>query len=385
MLKKFEVKNYRNFRNSLSIDFQKVGGYQFNLDCITNGMLGKMLIYGRNATGKTNLGRAILDIRKILMDPSFIFEEDITHADSSTDCAFFSYTFQFDNDIVVYEYAKHSSNKLSKEKLDINEEEIFSCDYEADRYFISNLKEIQAETINLDRYFNAVDELHEVQEEMNLPFLRWIINNTAMQPESILWKLADFISGMSAIGTGLGFGVSNTLGRSRRAREMFIGILEDPDQLNDFENFLNMMGVKCKLKVQRTPDGKPDLYFDYKKPLPFFEYASSGTLSVVQMYRAFQSKRKPTFLYVDEFDAFFHFEMSDSMLRFFKKYYQLSQVIITTHNTNLMTNRLMRPDCLFILSTAGNLTPLNEATTRELREGHNLEKMYISGEFERYE
>ena len=50
-----------------------------------------------------------------------------------------------------------------------------------------------------------------------------------------------------------------------------------------------------------------------------------------------------------------------------------------------MSNRIMRPDCLFLLSTKGNLTPLQKATERELREGHNLAKMYMSGEFEQYE
>ena len=58
---------------------------------------------------------------------------------------------------------------------------------------------------------------------------------------------------------------------------------------------------------------------------------------------------------------------------------------MTFHNTNLMTNRLMRPDCMFILSRRGTLTALYNATIRELREGHNLEEMYISGEFEKYE
>ena len=61
------------------------------------------------------------------------------------------------------------------------------------------------------------------------------------------------------------------------------------------------------------------------------------------------------------------------------------QMIMTSHNTNLMTNRLMRPDCMFILSRNGMLTALCNATTRELREGHNLEKMYIRWEFEKYE
>lgn len=51
----------------------------------------------------------------------------------------------------------------------------------------------------------------------------------------------------------------------------------------------------------------------------------------------------------------------------------------------LMTNKIMRPDCLFILSSRGTLTALCDATERELREGHNLEKMYIRGEFEKYE
>ena len=40
----------------------------------------------------------------------------------------------------------------------------------------------------------------------------------------------------------------------------------------------------------------------------------------------------------------------------------------------------MRPDCYFIL-TEHRLTSLINATRRELREGHNLEKLYMSGEF----
>ena len=58
---------------------------------------------------------------------------------------------------------------------------------------------------------------------------------------------------------------------------------------------------------------------------------------------------------------------------------------MTSHNTNLMTNKMLRPDCLCLLSSKGTLTALCDATERELREGHNLEKMYISGEFEKYE
>ena len=62
MLKKFTLKNYKHFKDEITIDFENIAGYQFNTDCLSDGIIGKMLIYGRNATGKTNLGRAILDI-----------------------------------------------------------------------------------------------------------------------------------------------------------------------------------------------------------------------------------------------------------------------------------------------------------------------------------
>lgn len=50
MLKKFTVSNYKNFKDEISLDFSKIGEYSFNMDS-----LSMRLIYGRNATGKTNL------------------------------------------------------------------------------------------------------------------------------------------------------------------------------------------------------------------------------------------------------------------------------------------------------------------------------------------
>ena len=58
-----------------------------------------------------------------------------------------------------------------------------------------------------------------------------------------------------------------------------------------------------------------------------------------------------------------------------------TQCMITTHNTNLLTNKLMRPDCYFLL-TNERLINISSATKMELREGHNLEKLYKAGEFD---
>ena len=156
--------------------------------------------------------------------------------------------------------------------------------------------------------------------------------------------------------------------------------MEDERELKKFEEFLNYMGVECKLAFKTLPDGHNELYFKYKKLIPFYENASSGTIALLNIYRRLVfSSKNASLIYLVEF------EMAENLVKYFKQMLPNCQIILTTHNTNLMTNRLMRPDCLFVLSRSGKLTALCDATTRELREGHNLEKMYISGEFEAYE
>ena len=57
------------------------------------------------------------------------------------------------------------------------------------------------------------------------------------------------------------------------------------------------------------------------------------------------------------------------------------QVIAATHNANRFSNKLLRPDCLFVLSEHG-IAAAVDATRRELHEGHNLERLYKAGAFD---
>lgn len=98
MLKKFTLKNYKNFKDEITIDFENIAGYQFNTDCLSDGIIGKMLIYGRNATGKTNLGRAILDIGSTMFGGTRYASNGILlNADSKEDAAMFQYEFRFED------------------------------------------------------------------------------------------------------------------------------------------------------------------------------------------------------------------------------------------------------------------------------------------------
>lgn len=377
MLKRFLLKNYKNFKDELCINFEDIADYQFSTDCIENGIIRKMLIYGQNATGKTNLGKALMDIYSTIFGGLRHMDNEIfLNADSSEESAVFSYIFQFDDKELVYTYARLSNQELQYEELIIDGTTIFKCNFDVQEYLFDNLKDINAETANTERYLQSLDSTEPI-----LPFLRWLINNVALDNNSILIRLADYAKKMTMITVG------NTLMfPSKRTKAVFYTLLEMQEKLQDLEDFLNAMGIECRLALKKLPDGQRELYFAQEKLIPFYENASSGTLALVDLYCGLvPDVQGASFIYLDEFDAFYHYEMAEKVIQFFKKRYPKCQVVMTSHNTNLMTNRLMRPDCVFILSKTGTLTALCNATQRELKEGHNLEKMYISGEFERYE
>ena len=62
MLKLFEVIGFKNFKDRIRLDFSDIRDYKFNSACITNHIIGKMIIYGKNSIGKSNFGLAIFDI-----------------------------------------------------------------------------------------------------------------------------------------------------------------------------------------------------------------------------------------------------------------------------------------------------------------------------------
>lgn len=378
MLRKFEVSNYKNFNDTLTIDFSAVGGYQFNSDCVFNETISKMLAYGRNSTGKTNLGSAIVDItmsRFMLQRGS---QSNFLNADSDCDYATFNYEFQFDNDNVQYLYRKKALEIFIYEKLIINDDVIFEFDYRNNAFIFNQLALISAETIIVDRFLESLSDDNPLDETIpaHPSFLRWLLANAAFGSDSTMMKLRNYIDKMAY------YSVSAMSRNQPVVNDTFIQSLEG-EELKNLEKFLNAMGVDCELENKRLPDGQNEIYFKHKVPVPFFRTASSGTLVLFNLYRRIATRIKNlSFFYLDEFDAFFHYEMSERFLKYVKDNFPHCQVILTTHNTNLMTNRIMRPDCVFILTHDGKITALNKATTRELREGHNLEKLYMSGEFD---
>jgi len=364
MLKKFEVSGYRNFKDNFVLDFSDVRDYQFNKHCIKNNLLNNIIIYGKNAVGKTNFGRAIFDIKSNFQRELVPFERDdesYLNADTESGYAQFDYIFTIDNIDVTYVYRKERESKLLYEKLSLGEEIVFEFDHENKIKMVDNLGKINAETLNWEFVDNEIS------------VISYIVNNTQLSSFEILGKLYRFIKGMQLIrgsNSRLSFAVCSRT----------VSYILENNMVDQFQQFLNKFGVDEELIEISIGTGEKILCFKHKKPIPFIENCSSGTISLVQLFNWIMKISDLTFLYMDEFDAFYHYELSEKVIQMFGEI-DNCQTIATSHNTNLLSNKIMRPDCFFIM-TKEKLSSIVNATNRELREGHNLEKLYMSGEFE---
>ena len=83
---------------------------------------------------------------------------------------------------------------------------------------------------------------------------------------------------------------------------------------------------------------------------------------------------------MDEFDAFYHYELATSVLRYINEKKNI-QTVLTSHNTYLISNELMRPDCYFMLNN-GKVNSFADRTMKTIRQAHNLEKMFRNGFFD---
>jgi AAA15 family ATPase/GTPase len=136
-------------------------------------------------------------------------------------------------------------------------------------------------------------------------------------------------------------------------------------------------------------ENKTDAFFEYdtdkkgKILIDFFENCSTGMKSLTVLFywlqNALFNEKPPSFIFMDEFDDFYHQRLAEYVV---KKVKEISdcQFILTTHNTWLMSNDIMRPDCLFFMYK-DKIKSLASLTDRELRFAHNIEKMYRAGVF----
>lgn len=363
MLKLFEVTGFKNFQNTIKLDFSDVRDYKFNDLCITNKLLSKIIVYGKNSVGKSNLGLALFDIVSHLTTNNVTpgLYKYYLNVNNKAPYAEFHYVFRFNSGEVDYRYRKNDKQLLVYESVLVDGVCLFTYDYENNRGDLSGL---EALTTTLNLTFRGSDSI-----------LKYAIANSALYTDHPLYQMQRFVSHMLWFRS---LDENRYIGYKANSKDYYDFIFEG-NMLKEFESFLRKAGIKEQLIAKKDVDGTKRLYFHTKKPLPFFSVASSGTKALYTFFYWYKTATDVSLMFIDEFDAFYHYELAETLVELLE-HMSGFQTILTSHNTNLLSNRIMRPDCYFIL-TGEKLISFANATKRELREGHNLEKLYMSGEF----
>lgn len=222
-----------------------------------------------------------------------------------------------------------------------------------------------------------------VSDNLNFAYLgdkmsvfRYIANNSVQEEGSPIKAIMDFVSHMlwfRPVGgnsyIGLDTGVVNL-------DEWIVG----NGHVADFTDFIkDVCNIDIELSTVEGIDGKPLLVEKHDNGLLLFRNVSSSGTSAAELFY-FWMKRfsEVSFLFIDEFDAFYHFALAIRIVEKLKEYPEM-QAVFTTHNTALLGNSILRPDCYLIFGNKVLRSYIDMAGDGEIREGHNLEKIYRSG------
>jgi len=366
MLKKFSVENFKGFKDKITLDIGTPSNYSFNSEIIENGCITKGIIYGINSCGKSNLGLAIFDIITHLTEKQKLLGSYDFYLNMSGRKSFaeFEYTFVFDGHEVVYKYSKMDVNSLKNESLSIDGKEVIFFDFLTRDGF--TLLE-GSDTLNAS-----------IRNESPISRVKYVNSNSILSDNvqnQVFKKFIDFVERMLLFYSLDSRGYEGFMNGSESIAE---GIVNS-GKVKDFQEFLKENDIDYELFGCEV-DGRKAIYCHFdNKDADFFKIASTGTRSLALFYYWYIRMEKASFVFIDEFDAFYHYELSESVQKRLRRITGV-QVFTTTHNTDLMSNDLLRPDCYFLLEN-NSIKAISELTEKELRQAHNLQKMYKAGAF----
>lgn len=369
MLKRFSVTNFKNFESTTTFVLDTPANYEFNSEVISNGCVTKGIIYGINGSGKSNLALALFDIILHLTDKERVFDKYIPYLNlnSKKPTAEFEYTFLFQGVELVYRYEKIDPMTLTHETVIINGKEVISYDFSLRKGY-TNLA--GAETLQLSSSL--------VTEADRLSRVKYIKSNAILQDTIENRVFVEFVSFVDNMLMFYSLKENRYQGFAIGVDSFTQGIIRE-GKLKEFEAFLCMQGVEYNL-VAVDVNGQKEIFCKFmNSTVPFTAVASTGTISLALFYYWYLKMSKASFVYIDEYDAFYHFELSQALVDLIKKISGV-QIFMSTHNTDLISNDILRPDAYFLIKD-NTIKSFDQLSSKELRKAHNIQKMYKAGTF----
>ncbi len=379
MIESFSVENYLSFRTKQTLSFEASVSKDFEeMFCVEVKpgirLLKLGILYGANASGKTNLLKALDFLRSFALHPKsekaestghipFLFDDEYEHRPGV-----FSLVFYVDG--IKYLYS------LTIDKNIVYEEHL--------HYYPSSRP-----ALFFGRRYDAKNEKSMIEFGGTLGFSaseKSLIEGLTIANTSVLaafakanirkslfndvygWFAKEFMK-IIMPGTGLTGYTCNKVEKNSECKDAVLQILQKAD-LNIADIIFEQKKIKITspaevdalapslpddLKKQIIKEGyiaARDFTFTHKtglseKPLPK-ELESSGTIRYFGLAGVLNRLLEPnTFLMVDEMENSLHTDLVSHFIKTFLMNAPTSQLLFTTHNINLLSEDYMRRDVVW--------------------------------------
>ena len=369
MLAKMYLTNFLSFKERTEIDLT-ASKYSIlgKTNVYKSEILKGALFIGPNASGKSNALKGLSFIIKMIKGEGVSFNR-YRCLFSDNPIITIEYEFIFESKKVEYVIEYNIQTNSISENLKIDE--------------ITVLK--RTENTGELRIGQSVTTDDQVDSETL--FLRTASFNTGRFPqEPTLRKLMDFLQNSYIVDEyNWDARVGSTI--TRYAEEF--GVEKINKYLTAFKYDFSMeYGSESEgagLKLTLGADNK--MVFLKRKSFPFpnvlINESQGNQVFADLLPHLIRVIENAGMLIVDEFGNSFHNKLAEKIISFFMENAKNSQIFITSHHTNLISNSVFRPDQInlitFLNTSGSNVKRLSQFKPREAQ---NLEKMYLGGMFE---
>lgn len=369
MLAKMYLTNFLSFKERTEIDLT-ASKYSIlgKTNVYKSEILKGALFIGPNASGKSNALKGLSFIIKMIKGEGVSFNR-YRCLFSDNPIITIEYEFIFESKKVEYVIEYNIQTNSISENLKIDE--------------ITVLKR----TGNTGELRIGQSVTTDDQVDSETLFLRTASFNTGRFPqEPTLRKLMDFLQNSYIVDEyNLDARVGSTI--TRYAEEF--GVEKINKYLTAFKYDFSMeYGSESEgagLKLTLGADNK--MVFLKRKSFPFpnvlINESQGNQVFADLLPHLIRVIENAGMLIVDEFGNSFHNKLAEKIISFFMENAKNSQIFITSHHTNLISNSVFRPDQInlitFLNTSGSNVKRLSQFKPREAQ---NLEKMYLGGMFE---
>ena len=380
MLTKVILENFRSFKNKTIFDLESLKYQILQNTNVNEGILKGALIIGPNASGKSTLIVAVRTLLDMLFRDNFVMGAFDACLFCHKKNIHLEYHFLIDNKKIVYFFEVNKAGDITSENLIINEKKIIERDLQNAKVNINNQT-----TKIMNKLFSSkvllLKKCYFSDFFVSMPIITKLmdfLHHSVYVDASI--KIAHSYNNVSHIIQDVDQNVINEINSTFNSLNIGFKISKSKEdkisEINDFDG---------RVKSYRVKAEQPIIFFqrnDMNLNLPL-DLESLGNQTLVNMIPSvLYCCQHKSLLLIDEFSSGFHNRLEELIIRYFFINSKDSQVIFTSHSTNLLNNKLLRPDQIYTVTFEPNAGSFIERFSDENpREAQNLEKMYLSGKF----